>query len=194
MKERHLWRLIATAHTRAIVETLAGVRGLLGRKAAPEVIRFHRALVQAHRRAYRWDLWAAFETALGGCDTEQFLDAISWLILRGERTFRRVLADPDELARLPFQLAELSVAAGLLRAAPERLLPPHGPEEDMRVFEEAISQVFEEAISQVLGVVDPPGPPPGEPLQRDRESLRLRYPRLVARHGLAAPEPSPERR
>ncbi|KAA9157204.1 DUF4240 domain-containing protein [Amycolatopsis acidicola] len=186
MGERFLWRLIATAREQSGPDTLAGVRRLLEEEAAPEVIRFHRELVGVHRRARGWDLLAAFGTLPGAGGIAGFADAISWLVLRGRRDFRRVLADPDELASWAVEPGEIAAAAGLLRAAPERLLPPHDPEEDRRVFEEA--------IRQALGVAEPAGPPPGEPLQTDRESLRRRYPRLVARYGLAAPDLMPGQR
>ncbi|NKQ58778.1 DUF4240 domain-containing protein [Amycolatopsis sp. K13G38] len=185
MNERRFWRLVRRAHTAERDETapiIALLLGLLHQEAAPDVIRFHRRLAEVHRRAYRWDLWTAFRIVLGEVDAALFSDAVSWLILRGKRTFRRTLVDPDFLASLPVERVDLAAAGRLLGLAHERLTPSHDPDADLLLIQQAISEALRVPRSSPV--------PPGELPSMDGESLRARYPRLCGRYpldGIAAP-------
>ncbi|HJQ46286.1 MAG TPA: DUF4240 domain-containing protein [Amycolatopsis sp.] len=185
MKERRFWRVTAKAGA-----DRTALLGLLADLPAPEVIRFHRTLVAIHYRAYRWDVLVAFAIVLGEMNARVLTDAISWLILRGRRTFRGALVDPDLLATLTADHHAVAEARWLLRAAQDRLEPAHDPDDDTRLIDEA--------LREVLGDVDFRRPPPGERPTLDAESLRSRYPRLARRFpvpDLAAPAwLEPERR
>ena len=185
MKERHFWRVIRQAGT-----SRAALLALLADRPAPEVIGFHRKLVQVHQRAYRWDVLLAFTIVLGELNPRLVADAIGWLVLRGKRTFRDVLIDPDLLARLAIDRGAVGSVRWLLRVARDRLVPPHDALDDMRLITEA--------VNEVLGDVDFGRPSPGERPTLDAESLRLRFPLLAHRFpldGIAAPGwLEPERR
>lgn len=60
---------------------------------------FHRQLLDTHRLAYRHDLWAAANIAIGRLGDDSFEHFRNWLISEGEATFSAVISNPDELAK-----------------------------------------------------------------------------------------------
>ncbi|GAA1951912.1 DUF4240 domain-containing protein [Amycolatopsis minnesotensis] len=182
MAERDFWRAIGIARRgsarRGSVADLNRQLGtpesalrvrrlerLLEDREVREVLAFHRALAAVHRRAYRWDLWTAFGIALGGIDRWQFRDAVSWLLLRGGRQYRRALAAPDVLARWDVDDAEIA-GAGAVTTVVHRVLDPA----DTR------------NLAAAIGGIDPPDRPWGHLTEADFPLLRRRFPRLTARH------------
>ncbi|MBB4677282.1 DUF4240 domain-containing protein [Crossiella cryophila] len=115
------WTVVAVPA--ATVEArLAGLRGRLSDLRADGLTGFHRELVRAHRLAYRWDLWAAFDLVRGGLSDQEFTAARNWLILQGRTHFDRVIADPDELAALcPDDQEDLDDAGALSTLAADLL-------------------------------------------------------------------------
>lgn len=111
------WALV---HPRAatVAAQVTGVRERLAELSLAEVAGFHQELLRAHRRAFRWELWAAFDLACGGLSDQQFTAARNWLVLQGRPDFDRVIADPDSLADLwPDEPDDLYGAAGLSQVA-----------------------------------------------------------------------------
>src|SRR5579871_3125724 len=93
------------AHEKTLAETL--------RTLPPaEVAAFNDRFWEMHRRAYRWDLWAAADWMEGGCSDDGFIDFRSCLVSLGKDLYYRILADPDVLAEIvdlpdtPFMQAE----------------------------------------------------------------------------------------
>ncbi|PXY19319.1 DUF4240 domain-containing protein [Prauserella muralis] len=177
MREHEFWSLIRTARRRRrrhsgiddgtdAVQTIAVLEHLLGDRPLADIIGFQHALAGVHARAHRWDLWTAFGLALGGADHDRFHDGVAWLVLQGRRTYRRVLAEPDALAEFRIQRVDLQ-AGGLLIDLTRDLLYI---DEDMELTA---------TLDLLLGDVDPPDPPPGDPPTYDLAALRRRYPRLV---------------
>ncbi|WP_216206695.1 DUF4240 domain-containing protein [Amycolatopsis aidingensis] len=191
MKEHHVWRLIRHARQDARDHLAAAgdrhsclptvftwtVLSFLDRslqdRPLADVIAFQQLLIRIHRRAYRWDLWLAFGIALGGADEDRFDDCICWLILQGRRTFARVLVDPDVLAGMEVDPAEVAGSSRLDTLTHEVLIPGMG---------ESLSWWQEKWLDDVVGSILPIGPPPGAPPGQDLAAARRRFPKLVARH------------
>lgn len=182
MTERDFWRAIGTARREsARCGSVADLNRQLGTpesalrtrrlerlledREVREVLGFHRTLAAVHRRAHRWDLWTAFGIALGGVDRWQFRDAVSWLLLRGGRQFRRALTEPDVLARWDVDEADVA-SAGAVTTVAHRVLDPA----DTRT------------LAATIGGIDPPDRPWGYLTEADLPLLRRRFPRLTARH------------
>ena len=56
---------------------------------------------QARDALYRWDVWAAAYLIGGGCSDDMFSDFQAGVVALGREWWRRVLANPDELADHP---------------------------------------------------------------------------------------------
>ncbi|RZQ62923.1 DUF4240 domain-containing protein [Amycolatopsis suaedae] len=200
MKDHEFWHTISDARQRyrrhssrwdvvrrqlpgSAVETVAVLNYLgerLDGRRTTEIAGFHRALTRVHRRAFRYDVWTAFGLLLGDVDCHEFTDAISWLILRGKRTFAHTLVDPDRLAG--HQLCRKdNRLAGALNFLPAATLVPDTVGEDTE-FQAAM------AADSLLPPVSYPEPPPGPPPRQDACELYRRFPRLTA-NGPPAPRP-----
>ena len=81
----------AVAHTAA---------ALLARREVGEIVAAQQALWTLMAISYRSPLWAAAYLINGGCSDDGFDYFRGWLILQGQETFERVVADPDALAEL----------------------------------------------------------------------------------------------
>lgn len=180
MREHEFWSLIRTARRLRrrrsniadgtdAVQTIAVLEHLISDRPLSDIIGFQHALADLHARAHRWDLWTAFGLALGGADHHRFHDGVAWLILQGKRTFRRVLGEPDDLAGFRIQRVDLQ-AGGLLIDLTRDVLYTDEDDELMAT------------LDLLLGEVDPPDPPPGDPPTYDLAALRRRFPRLTREH------------
>lgn len=191
MRERDFWRLIARArratrrHARArdelrrrlrhtdSEEVLVQLGRLLEEEPLTRVVGFHRQLARVHRRAHRWDLWAAFGLALDGADPDDLRAALCWLILFGRREYTRVLRRPDRLERVRPTRPEVTGAGGLAELA-STVLTPVLSEEDG-----AARAALERALGDLLLPIGD-GAPHGTPVPSD--ALATLFPRLSARH------------
>src|ERR1041385_2471487 len=74
------------------------LKGELEKLSAGEVASFQSHFDDAMDRAYTWPLWAAAYIMNGGCSDDSFMDFRATLISMGQKTFEKVLADPESLA------------------------------------------------------------------------------------------------
>jgi hypothetical protein len=160
MTEKDFWRLIRRArrverrHAMArdelrrrrrltdSREILIQLGRLLEELPVSRIVGFHRRLAQVHRRACRRDLWAAAELALGSASRDDLDSLICWLILRGRRTFTRVVRGPDSLGQVSLWPDDVADAYGICFLAKEILAP--APTDDPR-----IRQAAEEALDEI---------------------------------------------
>src|SRR5262245_48567765 len=63
-----------------------------------EILGFEAAFQRQINRAYTWDLWGAGYVVHGGMSDDGFEYFRRWLISRGQVTYERILATPDDLA------------------------------------------------------------------------------------------------
>lgn len=101
MTEAEFWQLV-DRHVR-IVDGAVDCEKLVARLAQRdprEIARFGRWFDAFHAGAYRFELWGAAYAMCGGCSDDGFADFRAWLIAHGERTYRRVLAQPDLLVEI----------------------------------------------------------------------------------------------
>ncbi|MGH3625283.1 MAG: DUF4240 domain-containing protein [Sciscionella sp.] len=195
MDEDEFWQLLADACEVANAPTevnqrirrrhsaarllLLRLEKMLSLLSEPELLEFHRTLVRIHRRAYRRDVWTAFDLALGGVEMIQFAEAISWLVLQGRSSYDEVLADPDALATLPIDEEDLRDADGIDSIATAVVEPDPNDLLDDELADEYRDKVRE--IEEEFELVVYFDPPPGDPLPGDLDSLRQRFPKLTDR-------------
>jgi len=74
------------------------LKGELEKLSVEEVASFQSHFDDAMDRAYTWPLWAAAYIMNGGCSDDSFMDFRATLISMGQKTFEKVLADPESLA------------------------------------------------------------------------------------------------
>ncbi|WP_308221751.1 DUF4240 domain-containing protein [Georgenia sp. EYE_87] len=134
------------------------------------VLGFHTQFVAANHRLYTWDLWGAAFVIFGGCGDDTFTDLRSWLVSRGSRVCRQVLAEPDLLARLgPRDVEEATDAELLSYVAAD-------------VYERRTGRDAQQDVGGDLVIEDPDGAPRGEPFDESNvAALAARYPRLARR-------------
>jgi hypothetical protein len=171
--ERQFWRIVGASRWASMgsVERQAAVlEVILGRLPAEAVRDFHTQFVAANHRLYTWDLWGAAYVLFGGCGDDTFTDLRSWLVSRGSRVCRQVLAEPDLMARLgPRDVEETSDAELLSYVAAD-------------VYERRTGRYLQQDAEGDLVLEDPDGAPRGEPFdERDLAALAARYPRLARR-------------
>jgi len=65
------------------------------------ILEFEAQFSQARDALYRWDVWAAAYLIGGGCSDDMFSDFQAGVVALGREWWRRVLANPDELADHP---------------------------------------------------------------------------------------------
>ncbi|HZN16589.1 MAG TPA: DUF4240 domain-containing protein [Micromonosporaceae bacterium] len=108
MDADELWTIIESA--RGSVDQLDDEDGeqvaeaLTTRLAATSletILEFEAQFSQARDALYRWDVWAAAYLIGGGCSDDMFSDFQAGVVALGREWWRRVLANPDELADHP---------------------------------------------------------------------------------------------
>jgi hypothetical protein len=104
--EDGFWRLIDDVRageknvTPLVVSRLAD---RLSRLSGDHIDGFLREFGNAHRGAYRWDLWAAGYLIQDSMGDDGFTDFRTWLIAHGRTAYERALAEPDTLADLTWR-------------------------------------------------------------------------------------------
>jgi hypothetical protein len=73
------------------------LRGLLERLPPKEIVSFEKHRVRVMHESYRADLWNVIYIVEQGCGNDGFDYFRYWLILQGQETFYRVLANPELL-------------------------------------------------------------------------------------------------
>lgn len=99
---KKFWSLINRAKARAGEQVYARISTLadeLKHLSNEDLVGFHRELLNAHLQAYRQDLWAAADVAMGDLGDDSFEYFRNWLISEGSETFTAVTTNPDELAK-----------------------------------------------------------------------------------------------
>lgn len=120
MDEDGFWRLVDSAwagEQNITPEVLDRLNERLGRLSYAEIDECLKWFDQAHRRAYRWDLWAAGYLIQDSMSDDGFTDFRSWLIAHGRTAYERALADPDTLAELQWRSDLEDMSAAELYAA-----------------------------------------------------------------------------
>lgn len=178
MDEARFWEIIDTSRQRArqrqrrqgedfLDAHEQSLADALRRLPPAEIVAFDETFWHCHRRAYRWDLWAAAYWLHGGCGDDGFIDFRSCLISLGRELFSRILEDPDTLA---------DVAGG-----------PDVPYLQAEGFQYVASRVYNEMTGEPLpqgkGDAGLPAEPAGERIDHDdADVMRRHFPRLVARY------------
>jgi hypothetical protein len=106
MDTPQLWQLIEDARrlvadpadTDAVADRMVD---LLASYPPAEIVATQQVLWDVLAESYRLPLWAAAYLINGGCSDDGFDYFRGWLVMQGESTYQRVLADPDTLADLP---------------------------------------------------------------------------------------------
>ncbi len=171
MDEDGFWRLIddvwaGERNVTPLVVTRLADR--LSRLGGDQLDGFLREFGNAHRGAYRWDLWAAGYLIQDSMSDDGFTDFRTWLIAHGRTAYDRALAAPDTLADLTWR----------------------DDLEDMGLAELYGAQVMQAWGGRPSGLADveayawqfPPIDPAGEPFpEDDPEWFRRTLPRLWAK-------------
>jgi hypothetical protein len=158
------WQLIAETREAADNDTGRQSELLEARltKLSPrEIVRFAQIRHRLDQRAYTWELWGAAYVIEDGCSDDCFRDFRAYLISLGRGPYERALQNPDPLVSV-VQDAEAGDWENADDVAPD-----------------AYSSVADDDFP--LDDSDLSGRPRGRPFDQDTTSLRLRYPRLVAR-------------
>lgn len=101
MSAQTFWVIVSRAKMRAGDQLFARISTLhdeLKILSNEDLLAFHQQFLDAHLRAYKHDLAAAADLAIGGLTDDSFEYFRNWLISEGEATFNAVVANPDELA------------------------------------------------------------------------------------------------
>jgi hypothetical protein len=167
MSDAAFWVIIDRTADDSFDLQLAMLRSELEGLDAAGLEAFMLAFDRQMQRAYAWDLWGVGHVAYGGMSDDGFVYFRRWLISRGHEAYERLLARPDELARVaqargPLEFEEIAYVA------PELWVEKTGNDEG------------------------PPFPfgadglgtePAGEPFDDDPSALEQRYPLTWARFG-----------
>lgn len=167
MTESNFWQLVTATDMTCDSDTLAEqLTARLTPLTDDELAAFDKHFNLKMRDSYLWDVWgAAF--VIAGCNSEfAFSEFRSWLISRGEDTFKRALKAPDTLAVLEINLNE------------DGLANPYLDEYDL-----IAGQLFEERNDTELPFV-PSGQsqPKGKRFKDKPKFLKQTYPQLFERY------------
>jgi hypothetical protein len=113
-----------------------------------EILEFDKQFRGLHRRAYRWDLWAAAYIIEGGCSDDGFSDFRAGLIGLGREAYEDALRDPATLERQPSRGVDFSQEA-LLYAASEAYWKATGrpmPESDLEEPDEPVGRKWDVSL------------------------------------------------
>jgi hypothetical protein len=108
MTEPEFWTMIASTQRSDPEEHVERLEAKLAKLPVPEILSFGNHWHTLHNAAYSWPLWGAAYLINGGCSDDGFIDFRSWLLLKGEATFKAALADPDSLAEVKVEPDEAS--------------------------------------------------------------------------------------
>lgn len=102
MTEQEFWALVSRNSPDETQESLAErLKASLTPMDNEALKAFDKFFGQQMRKAYTWQLWGA-AYVITGCDTDYgFAEFRSFVISLGQEWFERVIANPDELAKLP---------------------------------------------------------------------------------------------
>ncbi len=140
MTEDQFWDLIDSArhdspgHIAAFVPVITRELGAL---SPAQIAAFGLHLQHRLAESYTWGLWGAAFVIGGGCSDDSFDSFHAWLIAQGRDTFKRALAQPDDLADLTLDF--------------------HNGEADLELFLYVPSEVYEACTGREM-----PRPPPEE--------------------------------
>ena len=168
MPPQRFWELMAGLPQEFGDECEEVLRLRLEALDADELVAFDRQFQAQQLRGFNWTLWGAASLILDGCGEEQFEAFLAGLMARGQVFFEIALADPDSLAGMLDDLAE--------------------------VPNEGIAQVARHCYESLTGHEMPvqawlarPEEPQGKDWDFDDEEQNdKRLPRLTARFGEAA--------
>lgn len=106
------WRLIDDSRDAAgdVDEQAEVLTDSLARLPAEQIVAFDRIYREHKVQAYTWPLWAAGYLINGGCSDDGFEYFRDWLIAQGRDAFERALTDPDSLADLDLDFADVAFA------------------------------------------------------------------------------------
>jgi hypothetical protein len=93
--QKEFWRLIEESREFDQAEWLTEV---LAQKGLKEVLDFEFLFQELMNASYQSRLWGAAFILMGGCSDDAFDYFRGWLIGQGEKTFNKVMKDPEFLA------------------------------------------------------------------------------------------------
>lgn len=97
LSKDEFWALIDSSRrgTEDPEEQVEKLIEMLAKLSEEQIFDFDRHYQEAHRDAFRSDIWAAAYIINGGCSDDGFDYFLGWLIAQGKRFFEATLADPQ---------------------------------------------------------------------------------------------------
>ncbi|KAB2861374.1 MAG: DUF4240 domain-containing protein [Anaerolineae bacterium] len=99
MDEIRFWQLIDEVRESG-TDSVQTLIAKLSQLPPEEILAYQKHFYDVMDASYTSTLWAAAYIIAGGCSDDSFSDFRAWLIMQGQTTFWRVVADPEVLAEL----------------------------------------------------------------------------------------------